>query len=156
MARQVIPCADCGRRFGDAPVFNRHKVRLSWRIQCHPDGVLKRWGLVQDQDAVWRRGPKYKARPRLGDRWIGSEGYAMVMTPRGPKPEHRIEMARILGRPLKAGETVHHKNGIRDDNRHENLELWITGVRYGQRASDLCCPACGTSYAEAIGLEVGA
>lgn len=34
-------------------------------------------------------------------------------------------LERHIGRPLFADETVHHKNGVRDDNRLENLELRV-------------------------------
>ena len=57
-------------------------------------------------------------------------------------------MEEKLGRKLVKGESVHHINGVRDDNRPENLELWITFQPYGQRASDIECPHCGKKYME--------
>lgn len=51
--------------------------------------------------------------------------------------QHRVTMEEVLGRPLRKGEEVHHLNGVRYDNRPENLELWVKSQPSGQRPQDL-------------------
>jgi hypothetical protein len=50
--------------------------------------------------------------------------------------QHRVIFEEFLGRPLKNSENIHHINGVRDDNRLENLELWSTAQPSGQRVDD--------------------
>jgi len=70
-----------------------------------------------------------------------SDGY-ITWQWRGPKGdlvkvgEHRLVLMRVLGRELLPHESPHHINGVRDDNRPENLELWSIRQPPGQRVAD--------------------
>lgn len=84
-------------------------------------------------------------RPRVLVRYSGhtnKNGYRLLAlkhpnsSKQGKILEHVLIMSNFLKRPLKKGETVHHKNGIRNDNRIENLELWSHSHPPGQRVED--------------------
>lgn len=81
-------------------------------------------------------------------RWKGgrrkNNGYVSIYAPDHPNRdartsvlEHRLVMEAYLGRYLTRLEKVHHKNGVKTDNRIENLELWSGSHPHGQRAIDL-------------------
>lgn len=146
--RKGIPCKSCNiikpitnktfhlcllcygkKRENEDPIYKERKRILSFKSRRKSRG--------QDPDA-----PLMKR--KNGDGHLDINGYFQITRPGHPNctskagriAEHTLVMANHLNRPLTKKESVHHKNGIRNDNRLENLELWHKGQPAGQRVED--------------------
>jgi len=149
------PAAEQLERVGDRP-----RTRTRWFCECDCGGNkivttrelvighTKSCGCLAKESRASRFGEKSPA--WRGGKYKGVGGYIKVLKEdrRGQRqkyePEHVAVMAKHIGRPLLPNETVHHKNGIRDDNRLENLELWCSMHPFGQRVTDLVAFAVAT------------
>ncbi len=111
------------------PRWVRYRVRdrkpLAARCKHCIDNTTR--GMCGDKNKSWRGG-KTKNGEGYISIWIDEHDFFYPMcharsNKTGRILEHRLVMAKHLGRCLQRWEVVHHKNGIRDDNRIDNLEI---------------------------------
>ena len=115
-----LACPDCGR--------------LRWillknggpqRLMCKH---CARFGQRSEHWAGGRNAHGQYVRLRLHE----SDFFYSMADPRGRVFEHRLIMAKHLGRCLQPWEVVHHKNGVGDDNRIANLALTMNGIHVSE------------------------
>ncbi|WP_218569023.1 HNH endonuclease [Pseudomonas sp. A-1] len=109
-ANRACTCKQCGAAF--IRPHGKQQMYCSRRCSMLARGGGKANGPYRHPEGHELRHSSGYVQQKVGGKWI---------------MQHRLVMEQVLGRPLLPTERVHHKNGQRDDNRPENLELW-TGV----------------------------
>lgn len=143
----IYSCPVCGK---DKVIFNNTKKQIDQRRGCSQSCASKR---------SYAEGRK----PKFGNRLVGKDcpwwkggisknpyGYILEMAKDHPNRnsggyvlQHRLVMEKVLGRFLENFEEVHHKNGRREDNRPENLEVVFKKSHRGH----VRCPHCLGEFA---------
>lgn len=135
-------CKKCKRKYAAS---SRHKLcpRCRGRQYRKPCDICG--GLKQRKSKVCQKcylqGKQY---PYSQKKHVSKDGYLYVYYKAHPYAdksgrvlEHRLVFEQKLGRYLLPLESVHHKNGVRNDNRIENLELWSKVQPTGARVENL-------------------
>lgn len=120
----------CGRRYRITPPIKRTCPQCGVVFTPRPGELTRKKPRTFCSRQCWERSVAITRGTR------NRHGYLTFWTGKAEVLLHRIVMEEHLGRPLRDTETVHHLNGIRDDNRIGNLELWDQAQPHGQRVPD--------------------
>jgi hypothetical protein len=126
-----------------AAKFRSHQVTVGRMLR--DAGVLIRGKRARGSAHGSWKGGRVKVGKYIGA-WLDKHDPLFVMADQqGYVLEHRLVMARHMGRPLLGTETVHHINGDTSDNRIANLQL-----RMGRHGKGVVmrCKKCGCSNFE--------
>ena len=116
----------CGKCACNLPEVKEHRRLLSTgrvHTQATKDKIrAQQTGRFGSENSAWKGG-KYTENGYVFVKLLPNDFFYSMSKHDGYLYEHRLVMAKSLGRSLQRWEVVHHKNHIRSDNRIENLQL---------------------------------
>lgn len=116
-------------------LFKSRKLKIPW---AGTQGIVT-WNKKGAESTSWK-----------GGRQVDKNGYIWLRRPEHPNAnstgmiaEHRLVMADHINRPLYEWEIVHHLNGVKADNRIDNLMIVTKKTHNGK----VICPHCHKQFA---------
>ncbi|MES2875425.1 MAG: HNH endonuclease [Bacteroidota bacterium] len=151
-------CSACNTQKDESMfgINRKSHTGLTWHCrECINSKTRKRrkenptqWEKQRDKNFINRRekmgiDPSIRLIAKKGEGYISRDGYKSFKRTGHPCADKngRCQASHLviyenLGKVIQKGESVHHKNGDRLDNRIENLEIWTTSQPPGQRVED--------------------
>lgn len=96
------------------------------------------WDEFNGSTKSWRLPDGHKRKDHRGYIFVKSHNHPRANA-HGRVAEHRLIMEEHVGRILESTEFVHHKNGIKDDNRIENLMIFRTNKEHHEYCQGRLC-----------------
>jgi hypothetical protein len=150
----TITCPTCNKEFKATPSNIKRNGDKFCSPECyHVSRIGKVGGMAGKKHSESTKKKMREARERRGYVYktcITRDGYKMIRVPNHPYrtkqgyvKEHKLVMEKIIGRYILPQEIVHHINGIKDDNRPENLKLFANSSEHHKYTHiNIQCPFC--------------
>lgn len=143
---EIKTCSKCSKDFKPSSLHKKcpECKHEESKILCECGNTMQRKAKLcqecdrqnqsRDQNNGWKGGI---SRHKKGYKIVRVDYHPRLKNNPGYVFEHILVMEEKLQRFLLPEERIHHKNGVKDDNRIENLELWTSNHPAGQRVEDL-------------------